>query len=367
MKDFKIDFLEQIISSPSVNGTEGEENLAKLIYNIFKSNGFNPILQPVGDAFNVILKIEGKSDRIIIWNGHMDTVPVGDISNWNTDPYVATVIDDYIYGRGASDMKGGLAAQIVTIILNKDIIPENTIYFVATCDEERGGQGAVAFLEEYKDILEKAKLVIIGEPTNMKLGIAQKGCLWIEFTVRGKTSHGANPSEGINAIEESYKLYNIIKEDFQKYSDQLLGHSTVSITKIESGIANNVIPDLATFVLDIRYTESIKDIFKYIEKLVLNSKVDVVEFKTINHRIPVTLSKESSVLCRFEEITGIKEKIGITYFTDSSVWCQKVTDLAVVLFSAGCKELAHKPNECISLTIYNYSIELYNKIYRSKI
>ncbi len=365
MDNVNIEILKKLINSPSENGTEGEKNTAKVIYNIFKENGFQPILQKVEDRYNVILKIQGKSSEPVIWNGHLDTVPVGKIENWDTDPYTATIIGDIMYGRGTTDMKGGLSAQIASIILNKNIKPQNTIYFVATCDEEKNGIGASKFLEEYDKILKKAKLLLIGEPTDLKLGIAQKGCMWIELRVKGKTSHGANPKAGVNAITESYKLYSLINNYVEKYSHQLLGNSTVALTSISGGVANNVIPDFCKIVLDIRYTPNIKDIVKEIEALIKESNIEVEQIKILNHRKPIELKATDKVLNKIENALGKKEKIGITYFTDASIWCENYTNLPVVLLGAGYIDYAHKPNECISLSVYNSSIELYNIIYNT--
>ena len=107
------EFLNKVLSIGSVNGSDDERILAEFLANYLKACGVNAVVQEIGKKHaNVIAMLEGKSEEKIIWNGHLDTVPYGKISEWSTDPAVPVKKNGCIYARGASDMKSGLAGMV---------------------------------------------------------------------------------------------------------------------------------------------------------------------------------------------------------------------------------------------------------------
>lgn len=201
----------ELLEIPSVNHQDSELKKAEFIASYLQCGGIDARVERI-DALrgNVVAWVPGRdSSRTMVWNGHIDTVPYGSLDDWSTDPFKAVQKDGRLYGRGTSDMQSGMAAMMYALT-HLEGQPFCNIQFIATCDEEKGGAGA-------KDVCRKSQmvqdneLVLIGEPTILQLGMAQKGCLWLEMEVLGRASHGAYPSKGVNAIEQCMKLADGIR------------------------------------------------------------------------------------------------------------------------------------------------------------
>ena len=209
--DGAVELLKELLTIRSVNGRDDEGAVAEYLCKYFEQSGISAHIQRIDATHaNVLAELEGESDDApIFWNGHLDTVPYGDTGEWKTDPAVPVERDGFLYGRGASDMKSGLAAMVYALCEYKKSgrpVP-HTIHFLGTCDEEKGGIGAREILKEVPET--SIGTLLIGEPTGCRLGVAQKGCLWLEIEAHGKTSHGAYPQEGGAAAVEK-----LISQDF---------------------------------------------------------------------------------------------------------------------------------------------------------
>lgn len=369
------EFLNKVLSIGSVNGSDDERILAEFLANYLKACGVNAVVQEIGKKHaNVIAMLEGKSEEKIIWNGHLDTVPYGKISEWSTDPAVPVKKNGCIYARGASDMKSGLAGMVYTLgnMKKRGYVPRQTIYFFGTCDEEKGGNGAEQILRDGR--MDDAILLLIGEPTGLKIGSAQKGCVWMEMQVRGRTSHGAYPNEGVNAIEYGMQIFSDIKSALETKSHSLLGKPTVQLTGISGGIAPNMTPDEADIRMDIRIIPGMteKDVLycaeEAKEKYVRQTKgVLTAKFRIENKRRAIETSEDDFWIRKIQ--WGLRcmkipdEKIGIPFFTDASILTRNDTTIPVILFGPGEPHLAHKPDEYVEVKQYIRYIQLLNQIF----
>ena len=371
-------FLTEFLNIPSVNGRDDERQAAYFIGDFLKEAGLDVRIQEIDDSHaNVISVLEGKTKDVVIWNGHLDTVPYGKPEEWNTDPSKAVRIDDRLYARGASDMKSGLAgmAYVLASMKEQNDKPEKTILFCATCDEERGGLGAARLLEYLKkDQFGTPSLMLIGEPTNMRPGIAQKGCIWLRLCVHGKTSHGAYPEQGINAVEYGIKIFEDLKKKIEAQEHALLGHSTVQITGISGGIAPNMTPDAAEIRLDIRVVPGITtdQILTYAREYAndyTNQKNGFlkVEIKLENDRRALEIPEDNEWVCKIKKQLEMRKKeikpIGINFFSDASILVRGFPQTPVLLFGPGESELAHQPNESVLLSNYVDYIELLRQLF----
>jgi acetylornithine deacetylase/succinyl-diaminopimelate desuccinylase family protein len=212
----------------------------------------------------------------IVFNGHMDTVPIG--SGWVHNP-TGEVINGKIYGRGSSDMKGALASIIISIedlidAGNKDILKKCKFAFVA--DEESGGKyGTKAILEKIKS---KYGVVMEGSVNNGVVFIRPgvRGSLWIELVSHGKSAHASNPAGGLNAVLNLAEVLVSLKNiNFKFKKHTYLPDPTMSIgTTITGGEKVNIIPDYAKASLDIRVLPSQvkEEIIKAIEVVIQAQK-----------------------------------------------------------------------------------------------
>jgi len=176
-------------------------------------------------------------------NGHYDVVPVG--VGWTVDPFAGTVRDGMLFGRGASDMKGGVASMIMTAIVLKrfGINLKGSLFFSAVPDEETGGAAGTGYLvgKGYG----KADMAIVPEPDKLDMvTIGYRGAQWVEITSHGKAAHGGMPHLGVNAVEKMAKvimrLQNLKRRFEGKVSQSPIipvesRHATLNIGTIQGG------------------------------------------------------------------------------------------------------------------------------------
>ena len=174
--------------------------------------GYEPFISQernVGARPNVVARFRGRdSKKVLAFNGHMDVVPEGDPALWKHPPYGGEVAEGKLFGRGACDMKAGLAATIFAVesLLDADIPIENDLLVESVIGEESGGMGTLAtILRGYVP-----DATVIAEPTNFELTIAQAGCLMFRLGVRGKAAHGASRYMGVSAVEKFQPVLNAL-------------------------------------------------------------------------------------------------------------------------------------------------------------
>lgn len=365
-----LDLLIEILKIPTVNSEDNEGDLAVFLQKYFLSYGIESKVQQIDEKHaNLIVDIHGEASKEnIIWNGHIDTVPYGNLEKWISPPFDPVLQGDMLIARGASDMKSGLAAMVYTLCNMKahNLKPRTNIRFIATSDEEKNGLGARKVMED--NLLGDPCAIIIGEPTGLNLGIAQKGCMWLELTVKGKVSHSAYPWEGINAIQYGTKICEKLQEYIRRDEHSLLKNSTAEITVLKGGVAPNMIPDYCNILLDIRYTPNLSQ-ENIIQKLrgvcscfqnITDNKLDI-SYKVLNNRRSIDLDTTNSWLQKMkntidESNLGAKY-IGINYFTDASIFTE-YNNIPTILFGPGSPDMAHKPNEAVDINLYHKAINI---------
>lgn len=372
-----LQLLQDVMKIQSVNSQDDEGQLAEWICEYFNGYGIKAQVDRIDlKHANVYAFIEGEEpSETVLWNGHLDTVPFGELDEWNTDPSIPVLTDAYIFGRGASDMKSGLCAMIYALSSSryKGVRPRHSILFLGTCDEEKNGIGA---REAQKLILEKKiNQIIIGEPTGLKIGVAQKGCLWLSVDVHGRTSHGAYPERGCSAVEHGYVVTQKLREYLADFSHPLLGKSTEVITKITGGVAPNMMPDRCVFSMDIRFTPDItsKQIIQKFNKIIQDEMLQCggmlsIRYSVCNQRSAIEVNESHPLLNQFVEILEeekIKpEKIGIHFFTDGSIFTEANPNANILLFGPGEPSMAHRANERLLIENYYKAIHVFQKMVR---
>jgi putative selenium metabolism hydrolase len=248
-KERLIEFTQELITIPSPPGKEN--SVRNCVKELMKDIGFDNITI---DAMGNIYGRLGKGKHSIAFDCHMDTVDVGNPDQWNHDPFSGLIDNGIMYGRGASDQKGGLASTLHALGIIKEIgIPKDLqIMFIGSVREEEHEGLNWQYLIEVEGI--KTDNVVLTEPTNLEIAIGQKGRVDFKIETEGISAHGANPDLGTNAV---YKMLPIIKniEDLQENMpvDPLFGKSQISVTEIQSSSPNiNATPDKAVIHVDRR-------------------------------------------------------------------------------------------------------------------
>ncbi len=252
-----IRLLQELVRTPSPNPPGAERDVQAVIQSFLATLPGVRVSSVEDDPQRPILiaRLDGsRPGRTVIFGGHVDTVPPGE--GWTRDPYGGSVDGGLLYGRGASDMKGGVAAILVAL---KRLAQEprglrGSVVVHCVPDEEPGGVlGAKLLLD--RGLIE-GDAAIIAEPSELTVYAAQKGNLFATVGVRGRAAHGSMPHHGINAISAAARLICDLEDTLSpRISERhhpLVGAATLSIGKISGGRATNVVPDECSFSVDRR-------------------------------------------------------------------------------------------------------------------
>lgn len=223
---------------------------------------------------NVVARMKGKAKGpVIAFNAHVDTVGVGERSNWKSDPYKALVKGGLVYGLGAGNCKGSMAVQIwiAEEIARRGGPASGELIFTFVADEENLGPEGMEFLRKSGKVRPDA--LILGAQTENNLIVAERGVMWARITTRGRAAHAGNPAAGDNAILRMMRLVGALSSYYDKaLKSRVSGamKSTVNIGMFHGGHNTNVVPSACTVEIDRRLlpNEKVKDAFKELKKVI---------------------------------------------------------------------------------------------------
>jgi acetylornithine deacetylase len=317
-----------LMSVPSTSGEE--EQVGYYLRDHLQILGWTVELQPVAEGQNNVIAYLNDTPRVWL-STHMDTVP----------PYLPPSEDDEkIYGRGACDAKGIIAAQITAAEkLRREGVED--IGLLYTVEEERASTGAKA--ANLHPLAAKCEYMINGEPTDNDLAIGSKGTFRVILRTSGKAAHSAYPEEGDSAIERLLDVLEDIRHT--KFpNDEFFGETTVNIGTIEGGLALNVIPPRAEAGLAIRLTTPFEQIREALESLVRGR----AEIEVLSYSEPV----------RMLEVDGFNQKV-VRFTTDiphMPNWGKPL------LIGPGSILVAHTKDEYVLKSDLEKAVELYIKV-----
>ena len=299
----------------------------------------------------------------IIFSGHTDVVPVS--KDWNTDPFVATIKGEKVFGRGACDMKGFIACTLAYAPIFSKTNLDRDIHFSLTFDEETACQGAPLLINELKKKSMDSGICIVGEPTSMKIIDAHKGCYEYTTYFKGLAGHGSAPDKGINAVEYAVKyisklieLREILKTKVPKNSTFDPPYTTIQIGGISGGIARNVIADKCQVDWEMRPVIKVDGEFvnnemdKYVNTKLLPEMTKVFPKSLIKKEIIGEIigfnRLEKSEACEFiSSLTGDNSREVVSFGTEAGLF-QEI-GISTVVCGPGSIEQAHKTDEFVTL------------------
>ncbi len=330
--------------------SDKEQECARYLGGLLSDAGFAvQYLDYIPGATSVIAELPGKNqDNVLAVTGHIDTVPF-DRNDWQHDPLGAEIIGGKLYGRGASDMKTGVAAFIAAALKAASEAPlKSPLQLIITAGEEKGCKGA-AFLAKQDGLLYPVSALVVAEPSSNYPMIAHKGVIWLKGSATGKNAHGSMPHEGINAIYKAVDaLANLKNFDFGVPDDPILGKPTFNVGKISGGEKTNIVPGKVEFTMDVRITPGLElqDVLARFQNCFgPEIKMEVLEYYHSLMTSPDTrLVREIYGIT--EEITGEKpEPRGLNYFTDASELDNALGNPPIVIFGPGEANMCHKVDE----------------------
>ena len=298
---------------------------------------------------------------------HIDTAPLGEVA-WSRDPFNSECEGDEIYGRGTSDMKGGIAAMVIACLRLAQFARGTAgIVLVLTAGEETGCQGA-NHLARLGNVLGKAGAIIVGEPTSNYPIIGHKGAFWLKAHTSGITAHGSMPEQGDNAIYKAARAVMALEKfDFNVSPHPILGLPTHNIGTIVGGLNINSVPDRTTIGIDIRTIpgQSKRQIYQDLQ----SALGEEVELEWLADAGSISTDPDNSwvqeVFEIMEPILGEKpEPGGVTYFTDASALTPALGDPPTVILGPGDATMAHKTDEFCKISNIEAAAEAYFEIAR---
>jgi succinyl-diaminopimelate desuccinylase len=353
---------------------------------------------------NIVAKIEGITDKNVLWVGHLDVVPEGKAEFWSHPPYSGAITSDgKIYGRGSSDMKGSCAAAMVSArILSELEDPlDNNIEFWFTADEEIGGGEGARWLSETKRF--KGDVCVIGDGNgggkdNPSIDLGCKGGAGTKLMARGKTAHGSTPHLGDNAISKlieaipwveklkDYRLelpaeldgpvessvnfylenHDIHTEEQREATRRLFNYPTVTCNIISAGVKRNVVPDYAEAEFDIRLTPGSKPLMvkKRIEELVKESGIPGLEVSVAARETAgYHESPDSEFAHKFSEtiqrITGKSPVFKILTGGTDAIAIKNFTGIPCLGYGTSLTGMAHQPDEYVTVENLVLGVKIY--------
>ncbi len=246
-------FLRDLVAIPSESAEE--EGVVKRIKEEMEKLGFDKAeIDPMGN----VLGWMGDGEKVIAFDGHIDTVGLGEMSNWTFDPYEGYETDTEIGGRGTSDQEGGLVSAVygAKIMKDLDLIPDGYKILVTGTVQEEDCDG-LCWQYIHNELNIKPEFVVITEPTDKGIYRGQRGRMEIRVEVKGVSCHGSAPERGDNAI---YKMADIITEirdlNDRLHYDEFLGKGTVTVSQsFYNSPSRCAVADMAAVSLDRRLTD----------------------------------------------------------------------------------------------------------------
>ena len=348
------------IDSTDPGACEGE--IGTFIFQYLKDLGVPVIKKEVlPGRFNIMAKVEGEEDApALVYICHMDTVTTGE--GWTVSPFGAEVIRGRIYGRGACDMKSGLACALsaftsMALKARNGKKPGRSLVFIGTVDEEDFMRGAEAAIAD--GWVSKDSWVLDTEPTNGQIEVAHKGRTWFEITVNGITAHASTPWKGADAIAAMAEIIAAIRRRIAAcpvHPD--LGASTETFGQIEGGYRPYVVPDSCRVWIDMRLVPptDTAGAAAIVEDAIAAATKEIpgitAAYQITGNRPYVEKDEQSPLLNALsracEEVTG--EPAPVSFFpgyTDTAVIAGTLGNHNCMSYGPGDLELAHKPDEYV--------------------
>ncbi|MDD4200086.1 MAG: M20 family metallopeptidase [Eubacteriales bacterium] len=341
-----------------------EQEVAEFIRDFLVSNGVDARLQEVATGrSNVIARVGGGNGPVLMLNGHIDTVPAYDMEN----AFSGEIRDGKVYGRGTSDMKGSVAAMMAALvgIKNARVKLKGDLVFAAVADEEEAGIGTKALLMDWCG----ADAVIVGEPSELKIGLGNKGLEWIKVEFYGKKVHGGNQEDGINAIEMAARFITYLTDE---YSLQLaerkidyLGSPTINIGTVFGGDQPSTVADKCLVTFDRRSIpgETVEDVYLEINEIIeilagrhhgFSAKAsDLLDGRNEIPHLGFCTNSDAGIVKAVQaaadaEGMGERPLVGLSVWTDAG-FISNNTDAECIIFGPGEMAVCHTADEYVSI------------------
>jgi succinyl-diaminopimelate desuccinylase len=367
-KKAPLEITRELVQIETMNPPGRELECAQYVGKVLQDAGLQVSYHEFADGrTSVVARLAGAGGKApICFGGHIDTVPLG-AKPWSKDPFAGEVSGGRIYGRGTTDMKGGVAAY-VWAALELARLPRGKadLLFVSVAGEETGCQGSFD-LARSRAVL-GARAVVIAEPTSNYPIVGHKGALWLQAAATGVTVHGSMPHLGVNAIYKAARAIGKLERfSFDVTPHPLLGGPTLNVGTMKGGMNLNSVPDRAEFTIDIRTIPG-QDHKTLLSRLQGYLGDEVTVKPVVNVPGVWTETDEPWIREIFELMEPIlREKVearGAPYFTDAAALKPAFDGAPTVILGPGDMTLAHQTDEYCAVDKIEEAANIYETIAR---
>ncbi|WP_193106128.1 M20 family metallopeptidase [Brachybacterium sp. FME24] len=285
---------------------------------------------------------------------HTDTVPVGELQSWSSNPHGGEINGTHLHGRGSVDMKGGLAAAVTALIRAAGRGAGGHV--LLTADEEIGSLGAQRTGEAIADL--ELTGIIVPEATGLAVRCAHRGACWLRLIARGRAAHGSAPERGVNAVLRLAAALGPALAAAPLRHDEVLGTETASIGTFHGGDATNIVPAAATATLDQRTVADSAPLFEHWRRIdgidEVETILDLAALRT-DPGAPFIRSLPSAV-----------DSAPVTYFTDGSVLQGLRPDVPIAIWGPGDPTQMHSVDERLELAQLIEATDLFEEVLLSR-
>ena len=364
-----LELTRQLIGLDTINPPGNEEPAARLLGQMLAGGGLEVAYPRLAEGrCGLVASLAGeRPGPALICTGHLDTVPLGN-APWALDPLAGQVREGRLHGRGASDMKSGVAALAVAALrLAQGPRGAGDLVLAFTAGEETGSQGARQMMESGALPL-RAGALLVAEPSSNQPFLGHKGALWLECLARGKSAHGSMPHLGDNAIYKAARAAASLEDFFQNAAEAPpLGRPTINVGTFGGGTKINMVPDQASFQVDLRTVPGL-------EHAALRQRLQAhlgapIEVRTLLD-LPAVLTDPADPWVRgCLEIMARQqgrrpEPAYVNFFTDASVFTPALGHPPTLILGPGEPGQAHQTDEYCLVEKIGQAVELYVAIGR---
>ncbi len=364
------DLLKQLIRADSTPG-KGEAMAAEVVATYFRRRGIDCRLdQWDGNRSNVVAHVQTTRERpALLFVCHRDVVGPGE-EQWEHPPFGAVEEDGRIYGRGTTDMKGGIAAVVAAICeAARSESLRGDIVFAATAGEETDSMGVERFMQD-RQWLPPLAGIVVPEPTDLAVVTAHRGLFWLKITTRGKAVHSSMPERGVNAIGSMKRVLDELERyHVEAEPHPLLGKCSMSVNTISGGEAMNVVPDRCTLGVDIRTLpgqdhETIRYDF---ERMLARLRTSVPQFDAELVIDRSTAAVETDPECEFVKQFCSAVGVDLTNVVGFTTDAPHLLPLGapIVIYGPGKPSMCHQTDEYIEVEHLRTATELFTDVIRT--
>jgi succinyl-diaminopimelate desuccinylase len=367
-----------LVAVETENPPGNERACAEFVAEWFEARGVDATLveEPSADRAQAVAEV-GDGDPTLVLNGHIDVVPAGDRDAWSHDPYAGEIADGRLYGRGAADMKTGLAVAMLAACDLADEIEsgdlDGSLVVHAAMGEETGDPGTRTLIDEGWG----GDYAVVLEPTDFRVATSAKGVSTFRVGVEGVASHASHPDQGANAVDEARAVLDAIDEYDSRVRERehpLVGRAYATVTEFEAGTDANmaVVPDRADLLLDRRVLpgETLDEVRAEVESMLADVAASAgvdTDLELVQHYAAAGIDADHPLADSFRRLSGDladapTEPWGLEAATDAREFVQ--AGIPAIIWGPGSLDQAHTVDEWIDLDEAERGLEILKRAAR---